>query len=136
MSGFEGDYMSSFSEILYFLCGPRFPVIIDIDGVFVAARSGNLLNKSLLKQDIVVGESYDAIDATGESWTFDIKDGKAFMLPAFFSKKRTKLNIIRWFNDRKNKAVDEIEYSEKSLSSKKLTRIVDEIADRIIAAAD
>ena len=136
MSGFQGDNMSSFSEILYFIRGPQFPVIVDIDGAFVAARSGELLTKSLSKQDILTDKSYDAIDATGESWTFEIKDGKALMLPAFFTKQRTKLNIIRWFNDRKNKAADEMEYPEKSLSSKKLARIVDEIADRIIATAD
>ncbi|GAA4454289.1 hypothetical protein GCM10023156_26500 [Novipirellula rosea] len=60
--------------------------------------------------------------------------GKAVLSPFTFKNQPTKLKIIRWFNDRKNQPAGEIEYSEKSIGSKRLDRSIAEIADRLLDA--
>tara|TARA_R110002167_G_scaffold143308_1_gene332559 strand:+ start:114 stop:521 length:408 start_codon:yes stop_codon:yes gene_type:complete len=126
--------MTSFDELAYFLRAPKYPVIIEIDGVLVAAKSVRPLYEKLSRLDIVEKQHYSAIDRTGEPWTFVVMQGKAVLSPFNFKKQPTKLQIIRWFNNRKNKPADEVEYSEKSLGSKRLDRIIAEIVDRLIDA--
>lgn len=126
--------MTSFNELSHLFRNPSYPVIVEIDGNLVAAKSIRKLCEQLLRFDLVERKSYNAIDTTGEAWTLIVMEGKAVLSPIAFPKQRTKLELIRWFNDRKNKPADEIEYSEKSLSSKRLDRIVAELADRIVDA--
>ena len=71
------------------------------------------------------------MDGTGESWTFMVMKGKAVLSPFNLEKQRTKLNLIRWFNGRRNRDAEEVEYSEQSLSSKKRDLIIAEFADRL-----
>ncbi|KAA1258023.1 hypothetical protein LF1_05140 [Rubripirellula obstinata] len=126
--------MNDFDEFAHFFRKPKYPVIVDIEGVLVAAKSVRPLCTKLLRLDLVEKQSYDAIDKTGESWTLVVMRGNAVLSPINFKKQPTKLELIRWFNNRKNKTADEVEYSEKSLSSKKRDRIIAEIADRLLDA--
>ncbi|GAA5505284.1 hypothetical protein [Novipirellula caenicola] len=126
--------MTNFVELVYFLRAPKYPVIIDIDGVLLAAKSAKPLYKKLSQLDIVEKQHYDAIDRTGEPWTFNVMQGKGILSPFTFKNPPTKLKIIRWFNNRKNKPANEVNYSEKSLSSKKRDLIIAEIADRLLEA--
>ncbi|WP_442511870.1 hypothetical protein SH528x_003616 [Novipirellula sp. SH528] len=126
--------MTSFDELAYFLRAPKYPVIIEIDGVLLAAKSARKLFEKLLPLDIVEKQHYSAIDRTGEPWTFVVIQGKAVLSPFTLKNRPTKLKIIRWFNNRANKPANEVEYSEKSLSSKRLDRIIAEIADRLFDA--
>ncbi len=126
--------MESFEQLLYFFRTPKYPVIVDIEGVLVAAKSVRPLYKRLSKLDIVENKSYNAMDATGENWSFIVVDGRGVLSPINFKKPQTKLELIRWFNNRKNKPAEEVEYSEKSVSSKKRDRIIAEIAGRLLDA--
>lgn len=89
--------------------------------------------KALSRLDIVENESYKTIDRTGEGWIFIVVDGNGVLSPLSFAKPRTKLELIRWFNNRKNRPA-EVEYSEKSVSSKRRDRIIAEIADGLLDA--
>ncbi len=126
--------MNDFDEFAHFFRKPKYPVIVDIEGVLVAAESARPLYTKLLRLDLVEKQSYEAIDRTGESWTLIVMQGKAVLSPINFKKQPTKLELIRWFNNRKNRPADDVHYSEKSLSSKKRERIITEIADRLIDA--
>lgn len=126
--------MTSFDELSYFLRNPKYPVIVDVEGVLVAAKSVKALISKLSQIDLVENSSYNAIDGTGESWTLLVIDRAAVLSPINFEKQRTKLSLIRWFNNRKNKPANEVDFSEKSLSSKKRDRIIAEIVDRLIDA--
>lgn len=126
--------MTSIHELSHLFPNPRYPVIVEIDGNLVAAKSLRKLGEQLLHFDLVESQSYDAIDKTGESWALMVIENKAVLSPFTFTKQRSKLELIRSFNNRKNKPADEVEYSEKSLSSKRLDRIIAEIADRLIDA--
>ena len=46
----------------------------------------------------------------------------------------TKLELIRLCNGRRNRPPDEEPYSEKSLSSKKLTKVIADLMRRILEA--
>ena len=126
--------MKSFDELTCLFRSPQFPVIIEIEGVLVAAKSLRPLYERLSRLDIVERKAYISIDRTGEAWTFILMDGMGVLTPITFRKQPTKLELIRWFNNRKNKPANEVEYSEKSLSSKRLDFIVGEIADRLLNA--
>ncbi len=126
--------MASFDKLSYFLRAPAYPVIVDIDGVLVAAKSAKTLYEKLSPLELVEKKNYSSIDRTGDPWIFVVMDGTAVLSPFTFEKPRTKLDLIRWFNHRKNKPVDEVEYSEKSLSSKRRDFIIAEIADRLLDA--
>jgi hypothetical protein len=123
-----------FERLSYFFRRPKYPVIVDIEGALVAAKSARQLYKRLSQLGIVEGESYNALDASGEGWTFLLLDGNGVLSPINFEKQRTKLELIRWFNNRKNKPAGELEYPEKSLSSKRRDRIIVEISDRLLDA--
>ncbi|TWT52261.1 hypothetical protein [Allorhodopirellula solitaria] len=126
--------MNDFCKLSYFFRSPKYPVIVDVDGALVVARSAKSLYLRLVRFDLVEKKSYDALDKTGEAWALVISQETGVLAPLNFSKPRTKLELIRWFNNRKNKPADEVAYPEKSLSSKKRDRIVAEIADRLADA--
>ncbi|EMI52469.1 hypothetical protein [Rhodopirellula sallentina] len=126
--------MNDFDELVHFFRKPKYPVIVDIEGVLVAAKSVRLLYTKLLRLDLVEKQSYEAIEKTGEPWTLIVMQRKAVLSPINFKKQPTKLELIRRFNNRKNKPADDVDYSEKSVSSKKRERIITEIADRLIDA--
>lgn len=96
--------MNDFSEFAHLFRKPSDPVIVDIDGVLVA----------------------------GETWTFVVMESRAVLSPLSFDNP-TKLQLVRWYNNRANKSADDVDYSEKSLSSKRRDRIVPEIANRLLA---
>ncbi len=126
--------MNSFDQLSYLLRKPKYPVIVDIEGVLVAAQSARSLFEKLSRLDIVENKSYKSIDRTGEGWIFMVVGGNGVLSPFSFAKQRTKLDLIRWFNNRKNKLAEEREYSEKSVSSKRRDRIIGEIAGRLLDA--
>ena len=106
---------------------PRFPVVLDIEGRLTGARSGRSLLKKLSLLDLKKDTIYDAFDSTGEGWGFYPKH---FLLTPLVAKKRwTKREMIQLFNNRKNKNENDKPYSEKSISAKRLERIVEELVD-------
>ena len=126
--------MTNFDNLSYLFREPEYPVIVEIGDELFAAKSVKPLYEKLSRLDIAEDKAYEAIDATGETWIFMLTQGVAILSPINFKKEPSKLELIRWFNSRKNKPSDEVEYSEKSLSSKRRDRIIAEIADRLLDA--
>lgn len=126
--------MATIHQLSHLFRHPQYPVIVDIDGNLVAAKSPIELGKQLFQFDLVEKQSYDAIEKTGTPWVLMVVENNAVLSPLTMTKPLSKLKLIRLFNNRKNKPADEIEFSEKSLSSKRLDRIITEIADRLIDA--
>ncbi len=117
--------MKKIPPIQTFLRKPKYPVIIDLDGVVICARSAITLAKRLATSSNLKEKRYYAFDSTGAGWSFQ---SEQWALSPFCEKRRwTKLEIIRLFNNRKNKASDEKVYSEKSLSAKRFDRIFGDI---------
>ena len=104
---------------------PKYPVIVDIDGVVVCGRLAITLAKRLPKLINLQEKSYNAIDSNGEGWSF--YSDKWVLSPLCTRKRWTKLEIIRLYNNRKNKTSNHDTYSEKSLSSKRLDRVLIDI---------
>ena len=121
--------MEKIPPIQPFLRKPKYPVIIDVDGVVVCGRSAITLAKRLSALSNLKEKRYYAFDSTGEGWSFQPEH---WVLSPFCEKRRwTKLEMIKLYNNRKNKASGETLYSEKSLSSKRFDRIFNEIFELI-----
>jgi hypothetical protein len=117
--------MTETMKIKYMFREPRFPLLLGIDGYLIGARSGELLQKKLSVLDLKNGAVYDAIDSTGEGW--GLYTEHMVLTPLVFKKRWTKREIIKLFNERKNKNETSELYSEKSISSKRLERIVENL---------
>ena len=111
--------------IRYMFRSPKYPLIIDIDGHVVAARSGQGLEKKLSSMELSPGRIYDAVDSTGQTWSL-LWDSR-FLSPLTGKKRPTKLQLVKLVNGRKNRSKDEKRYSEKSLSAKTLEKVFDDL---------
>ncbi|MFH1672525.1 MAG: hypothetical protein ABIF87_03770 [Pseudomonadota bacterium] len=115
--------------INYLFRKPAFPIICDIDGYVIGAKTEKALLKKLSELELRENEFYNVIDKTGEGWSLYTHQNM-MISPLTFKKKWTKLEIIKMYNDRKNnKGITEKKYSEKSLSSKPLRKILSDIID-------
>ena len=109
--------------IRHFFRKPKYPILCEINGHLIGAKSDRTLAKKLSLLELDDSKQYDVIDLTGEGWL--LLTDHMVLSPVNFRKKRwTKLEIIRLFNNRANKSdSDEKPYSEKSLSAKKIDKI-------------
>jgi hypothetical protein len=117
--------MDKIPPVQFLFRKPKYPVIVDIDGVVVCGRSAITLAKRLSRLINLQEKSYDAIDSTGEGWSFH--SDKWILSPLCITKRWSKGEIIRLYNNRINKISNHDVYSEKSLSSKRLDRVFNEI---------
>jgi hypothetical protein len=110
---------------------PRYPILCNVDGHLIAAKSDKTLAKELSGLELREDAQYDVIDSTGEGWLLLVE--VMVLSPLNFRKRRwTKLEIIRLFNNRTNKLdPDEKPCSEKLLSAKKFDRIFRDLVDRL-----
>lgn len=93
-----------------------------IEGYFIGAKSPKDLSGKLAEIPINKDGYYSLVDCTGKVWILIVD--QRILSPLTFKKRQTKLGIIRLFNERKNTEVGYgNQYSEKSLSSKRLERI-------------
>lgn len=114
-----------------FFRNPKYPILCDVDGYLIAAKSDMTLAKELSGLELRENAKYDVIDLTGESW-YLLTDSMILTPVTFRVKRWTKLEIIRLFNNRNNKlGPDEKPYSEKSLSAKKFDRIFRDLVERL-----
>jgi hypothetical protein len=111
--------------ITYIFRKPKYPVLCSINGFVIAARSEKTFLKQLLLTDVDSEKSYDLVDSTNEGWMFTPKE--MMISPLTFKKSWTKKEIIALYNGRKNRADDCAPYSEKSLSSKRLDILFQDI---------
>lgn len=106
---------------------PKFPIIIEIDGAVLSARSAQGLEKKLSRFKLVPGSKYEAADSTGATW--DLYVDLMTLSPLTLRKRPTKKELIALVNGRSNKAADETPYPERSLSSKTFEAIFEELVD-------
>jgi hypothetical protein len=110
-------------ELGYLFRVPAFPAVLSIDGVFIGVRTPGELSIELGKLDRDQDTSYDLVDCTGEGWRLYVP--KMVISPLTVKKRWTKREIIKLFNERKNVELGEgKKYSEKSLSAKRLDKII------------
>ncbi len=106
---------------------PRFPVLGEVDGLVIGARSDAQLQKSLAELDLSGHDVVDFVDSTAEGWSFRSK--LMVFSPFTVHKRWTKREVIEMFNASRTAQTLGVSYSERSLSSKRFDRIVNEIVD-------
>ena len=111
----------------YFFRKPKYPVICDVDGFVIAAKSEKSFVKRLSEVNLDPEKTYNLVDSTAEGWI--ILPKHMLVSPLTFKKQWSKKEIITLFNDRKNSSSEEVQYSEKSLSAKRFERIFGDIVD-------
>jgi hypothetical protein len=116
--------------INYLFRKPKYPVICDIDGYVIAAKSEKTLVKYLLEVELDLKRTYNLVDSTAEGWVFSPEH--MFVSPLTFKKKWSKKDVISIFNNRINSSSEEVQYSEKSLSSKRFEKVFGDIVDLLV----
>jgi hypothetical protein len=109
---------------------PKFPIICDIEGYVIAAKSISGFEKQLSAYNICKGSRYPIIDITGEGWSFYPEH--MAISPLTTKKKWFKKEVIAIFNNRKNNASN-VTYSEKSISAKRYDKIFQDIVGLLLA---
>ena len=103
-------------------------MVANIEGHFIGANTPKDLIVKLSQIQIDQDKSYDMVDFTGEGWS--LYTPKMVISPLTMKKKWTKLEIIHLFNNRENTELAGGEkYSEKSLSAKRLDRIISDLVN-------
>ena len=75
---------------------PKFPILCDIDGYVIAAKSISGFEKQLSAYNICKGSRYPIIDITGEGWSFYTEH--MAISPLTTKKKWFKTEVIAIFN--------------------------------------
>ena len=126
--------MTRIVELSHQFRRPQYPVLIDLDGRLVAAKSPKALLRQLSDLDLPVKSNYPAIDGAGEGWGLYLFPGEAVLSPMAVKKRWSKREVIHLYNQRQNASQNDLPYSEKSLSSKRVDRIIREIAELLLEA--
>lgn len=125
------------TELAHLFRKPVYPVLIDVDGQLITAKSAMPLLRQLARRDLDPDARYAAIDSSGEGWELRVLDEEQAMLsPSFLKRRWTKLQVIRLYNSRRSQKPTDQPYSEKSLSSKKLSRVISDIIQLTAQAAE
>lgn len=111
---------------------PKFPVICDVQGVLTGARTPGQFVEQVSGMALPAGEQLPLVDACGEGWV--LHTDHMIISPFTFKRRWTKKEIIAMFNNSDAARRLGERYSTKSLSSKRLDRIVAEIVALIARA--
>lgn len=107
---------------------PKYPVIvIDEDGLWSASNIEELGTICVLSKPGDEDDKLKVIDTSGEEFWYMPK--QYALTPGFPFQKWTKKQIIELFNNSETAKEENIQYPLKSLSNKKLSKIVTEICD-------
>ncbi len=108
--------------INYFFRKPAFPIICNIDGNLVAAKTKSELVRKISRFDLDNKGRYDIIDISGEGFTLVLSMN--IISPITFPRRRkkrwSKREIIELYN---TSSGAESEYSDKSLSNKRYEKV-------------
>jgi len=110
---------------------PRFPIICDIDGYVISAKSISGFEKQLSAYNICKESRYPIIDITGEGWSFYPEH--MAISPLTKKKKWFKKEVIAIFNNRKSNTSN-VTYSEKSISTKRYDKIFQDIVGLLLTS--
>ena len=107
---------------------PEYPVIVISAERLYSAFNINQLARSCISSTPIEGKSIiQVIDSTGEEFWYSPE--QYVLSPGFSFKKWTKKQLIEMFNNSSNAKSQIQEYSAKSLSSKRLEKIVGDICE-------
>jgi len=126
--------MSNDRTLSFVFRKPVLPILVDVNGHVIAAKSARALLLKLIALDPAPGSTFDAVDATGEGWGVYILEEGIAVSPLVWKKAWTKLELIRLCNGRRNCPPNEEPYPETSLGSKKLGRIISDLMRRLLEA--
>jgi hypothetical protein len=116
------------SEFTIIFRRPKYPVFVVSDDRLFPAFSTKQLAIACLTSTPTAGKSYiQVIDSTGEEFWYSPE--QCALSPGFSFKRWTKKRIIEAFNSSSNAMELMQEYSMKSLSSKKLDRIIRDVCE-------
>ena len=105
---------------------PKYPLIVISSNALYSAFDIHELARNCVKSIPADGEIYiKAIDSSGEEFWYTPE--KYVITPGFFCKKWTKKQIVELYNKSLKENQEEHRYSTKSLSAKRLERIVADI---------
>ena len=117
-------------EITIALRNPLYPVIlISSDRLYAGSNIKELAYCLIASYPLDGEDTIKIIDCTGEEFWYLPEEG--IVLPGFTFTRWTKRKIIDLYNESINSKETGIRYSIKSLSSKKLSRIVMDICELI-----
>ena len=115
-------------KLQYVFRKPTFPMLANIEGYFIGAKTPKELSIKLTKTQLDRDKSYDMVDFTGEGWS--LYASIMVISPLTLKKRWTKREIIKLFNERENIELAEgKKYSEKSLSAKRLGMIISDLVE-------
>ena len=126
--------MSNDKTLSFAFRKPVLPILVDVNGHVIVAESNRALLQKLVALDPTTDNDFDAVDAAGEGWGVHIIEEGIVVSPLVWKKTWTKLELIRLCNGRRNRPPDEKPYPETSLGSKKLSRIISDLARRLLEA--
>ena len=110
------------------LRSPKYPaIVISEDGLFSAYNIKQLGTLCVLSETFDEDDKIRVIDSSGCEFVY-FQEHKAIM-PGILNKKWTKKQIIELYNNSPNAKENNNDYPIKSLSSKKLSRIIGEICE-------
>ena len=93
--------MARIIELSHQFRRPQYPVLVDLDGLLVAAKSAKTLLRKLSNFDLPIETDYPAIDGTGEGLGLYLFPGEAVLSPMTIKKRWSKREIIHLYNQRK-----------------------------------
>ena len=107
---------------------PKYPVIVvSTDRLYSAFNINELADSCILSTPVRDRKIVEVIDTTGEEFWYSPEE--YILSPGFSFKKWTKKRIIETFNSSDNAKNLNETYSIKSISSKRLNRIVKDICE-------
>ncbi len=114
--------------LTYIFRKPKYPIICDIDGHIIGAKSEKSFLKQMNEIQFIPEKTYNLIDISGEGWWFT--PDKMAVSPLSM-RKWFKKDIITLYNNRKN-SIDGMKYSVKSTSSKRFDKIFRDIVELLL----
>lgn len=107
---------------------PKIPFIGDMDGLLILAKSAAEFERRLDRVELKPDTRYYLVDSTGEEWLFSVNE--RYVMPTI-KRRWSKKKIVQMYNDSKNCQSIGVNYSERSLSSKRFETVFADIADLI-----
>ena len=109
---------------------PKYPVVVVSNDRLYSAFNIKQLAKSCISSMPIENKTIiQVVDSTGEEFWYSPE--QYVLSPGFSFKKWTKKRIIEAFNSSKNAKYSTQEYSMKSLSSKRLEKIIRDICEML-----
>jgi hypothetical protein len=115
--------------IRFFYRNPKFPVLCDVHGVLIGARTPRQFSEAIGSIKLPAGGHLPLVDAAAEGWTLVVD--YMTVSPLTSKKHWTKKEVIAVFNGSKTARRAGLEYPLSSLSSKRFDRILRDIVELV-----